>query len=95
MGSGPELILGCVVEVNPSEKNPWDVSCNTYKVYWSDGAQVLPPHDAGIIACVRDCDDIPVADWDEALAAGTITLLGAEFDAAYRDAVSLARLLEA
>ncbi len=41
MGSGPELILGCVVEVNHSEKNPWDVSCNTYKVYWSDGTSSI------------------------------------------------------
>jgi phosphoglucomutase len=26
---------------------------NGYKVYWEDGAQVLPPHDKGIIAEVR------------------------------------------
>jgi phosphoglucomutase len=27
---------------------------NGYKVYWNDGAQVLPPHDKGIIAEVRN-----------------------------------------
>ena len=26
---------------------------NGYKVYWQDGAQVVPPHDKGIIQCVR------------------------------------------
>lgn len=31
---------------------------NGYKVYWADGAQVVPPHDAGIIACVRAVQDM-------------------------------------
>ncbi|MEN9394267.1 MAG: hypothetical protein RL362_488, partial [Bacteroidota bacterium] len=26
---------------------------NGYKVYWEDGGQVVPPHDKGIIECVR------------------------------------------
>jgi phosphoglucomutase len=36
---------------NPSEYNG-------YKVYWSDGAQVLPPHDKGIIEEVRKVKSI-------------------------------------
>jgi phosphoglucomutase len=31
---------------------------NGYKVYWEDGAQVLPPHDKGIIAEVRKVQSI-------------------------------------
>ncbi|HRW58975.1 MAG TPA: phospho-sugar mutase, partial [Chlamydiales bacterium] len=30
---------------------------NGYKVYWSDGAQVLPPHDVGIINEVENIED--------------------------------------
>ncbi len=30
---------------------------NGYKVYWSDGAQVLPPHDSGIIEEVNKIED--------------------------------------
>lgn len=31
---------------------------NGYKVYWNDGAQVLPPHDVGIIAEVNKITDL-------------------------------------
>ena len=41
MGARPELILGCVVEVNRGEENPLDVKYNTYKVYWSDGTSSI------------------------------------------------------
>ncbi|NNC83882.1 MAG: phospho-sugar mutase [Flavobacteriales bacterium] len=27
---------------------------NGYKVYWEDGGQLVPPHDQGIISCVRE-----------------------------------------
>lgn len=46
---------------------------NGYKVSWSDGAQVTPPHDTGIIDEVRavsDMDSVCLADFDSALAAG-------------------------
>jgi phosphomannomutase len=46
---------------NPSEYNG-------YKVYWSDGAQVLPPHDTGIMAQIESIQDpwrIPMADLDD------------------------------
>ena len=42
--------------------NPGDY--NGYKVYWSDGAQVLPPHDQGIL---RDIESVP-DPWRIALA---------------------------
>ena len=36
---------------------------NGYKVYWSDGAQVVPPHDKGIIAEVRSVSgSVPAMD---------------------------------
>lgn len=54
---------------------------NGYKVYWNDGAQIVAPHDKGIIDEVRKVDDpsqIPFAP-DEAL----IELLGKEMDEAF------------
>ena len=36
----------CLASHNPKEYNG-------YKVYWSDGGQIVPPHDKGIIERVR------------------------------------------
>lgn len=38
---------------------------NGYKVYWEDGAQVLPPHDKGIITEVRSITQIEEVSFEE------------------------------
>ncbi|HEY8403305.1 MAG TPA: phospho-sugar mutase [Flavobacteriales bacterium] len=49
--------LGCIAGiVITASHNPKEY--NGYKVYWQDGAQVLPPHDKGIIAEVRNVQRI-------------------------------------
>ncbi len=61
---------------------------NGYKVYWSDGAQVVPPHDKGIIAEVRSVSgSVPAMDRAEAEAKGLIIPIDNEIDTAYRDMV--------
>ncbi len=59
---------------------------NGYKVYWSDGAQ-LPPQKAEAIAHQMDVTDIftgfKTCDFDKAVEAGTIEILGAETDEAF------------
>lgn len=59
---------------------------NGYKVYWNDGAQVVPPHDQGIIDMVKAVTG-PVAgiDLTEARSRGLIADLGAEMDRAFLD----------
>ncbi|MEN9346858.1 MAG: hypothetical protein RLZZ77_369 [Bacteroidota bacterium] len=49
--------LGCQagIVVTASHNPP---EYNGYKVYWQDGAQVLPPHDKGIIAEVRKIENV-------------------------------------
>lgn len=59
---------------------------NGYKVYWSDGAQVVPPHDTGIIDEVKKIQDISqvkVSDENDKL----IQLLTEEDDNAYIQAL--------
>ena len=44
------------VMISASHNPPAD---NGFKAYWNNGGQVLPPHDAGIIACVDAARQIP------------------------------------
>jgi len=56
---------------------------NGYKAYWNDGAQVIPPHDVGIIAKVNAVATIRMMDMDEAKAKGLIAMIDAEVDEPY------------
>jgi len=78
--------LGCDVGVmiSASHNPPSD---NGVKAYWSSGAQVLPPHDKGIIDCVYQTNEIPTVDFDAAVKAGHIELIGESVDAAYTSTV--------
>lgn len=61
---------------------------NGYKVYWSDGAQVVPPHDKGIIAEVRKVSDtVKTMDLSEAKEKGLIIPIDSEIDTPYREMV--------
>ena len=61
---------------------------NGYKVYWNDGAQVLPPHDVGIIEEVRKTQGHSRSmSKEEALAKGLLVYVQDEIDAAYRTMV--------
>jgi phosphoglucomutase len=72
------------VMISASHNPPSD---NGVKAYWSNGGQVLPPHDKGIIECVYQSNEIPLVDLDEGIAAGKITLVGDDIDEAYTRAV--------
>ena len=59
---------------------------NGYKVYWEDGAQILPPHDSGIIQEVRaiqSLDQIKITPKTDRL----IEQLGSDVDGAYLAAI--------
>ena len=59
---------------------------NGYKVYWADGAQITPPHDAGIMAEVRKVTDystVKTMDYDAAVQSGLLVLFGEELDDDY------------
>lgn len=75
----------CGVMISASHNPPAD---NGFKAYWSTGGQVLPPHDKGIIDCVNATDDIPLGDYDAAVANGSIRLLDESIDRAYVSAVA-------
>ena len=80
------LECDCGIMITASHNAPSD---NGFKCYDEHGNQVVPPDDAGIIACVKSASDrdIPMKSYDEALADGSIVLAGDEVDDAYIDAV--------
>ena len=57
---------------------------NGYKAYWNGGAQVIPPHDEGIIAEVNAVTDIKEMPREEALKAGLLCMIDKEVDEPYR-----------
>ena len=73
------------IMITASHNPPAD---NGFKCYAATGGQVIPPDDSGIIDCVKAASDreIPEADYDEAVRAGTIVLVGKEVDDAYINA---------
>lgn len=60
---------------------------NGYKAYWNDGAQVIEPHDVGIIAEVNAVSSIKETDRSAALAAGLLKIIDEEIDVPYADMV--------
>lgn len=59
---------------------------NGYKVYWEDGAQITPPHDKNIMACVAQVSEyssVRTMDEESARVADLYHVIGYEADDAY------------
>jgi phosphoglucomutase len=81
-------LAACAGIVITASHNPKEY--NGYKAYWGDGAQVVPPHDTGIIAQVRaisDVREVRKMDYDQAVQSGMIEIIGSEVDEAYLKAI--------
>ena len=53
---------------------------NGYKAYWDDGAQVIEPHDVGIIEEVNKVTEVKTMSKDEALKSGKLVMIDKEID---------------
>lgn len=85
--STPELSfavreLGCAagIVVSASHNPPAD---NGFKAYWSDGAQLVPPHDKGVLDTANGIDEILSCDFKQAVDEGKIIVVGDTLDQQY------------
>ncbi|MCR4899742.1 MAG: phospho-sugar mutase [Treponema sp.] len=58
---------------------------NGYKAYWNDGAQVIEPHDVGIIEEVNKVKDVKTMTRVEAIATGKLVIIDKEIDEKFWD----------
>ena len=73
---------GCIAGVNiTASHNPKEY--NGYKVYWADGAQIVPPHDEEIMKAVHAVKGIKTVTKDHPL----IKIIDKEAEKAYLDAI--------
>src|SRR5205085_472528 len=70
----------CGIMVTASHNPPSD---NAVKVYWSSGAQVIPPHDKAIVDRVMNTDEIKKTDFSAAVDAGKVVFCAEEVDEAF------------
>ena len=69
----------CGIMVTASHNPPSD---NAVKVYWSNGAQLIPPHDQAVIAKVAGVQGIPKQNFEQGVRDGSIHLIREEIDSA-------------
>ena len=80
---------GCIsgINITASHNKP---QYNGYKVYWEDGAQITPPHDAGImdeVLHVTDWATVKTMEKEAAKKAGLYQVIGKEADDAFIEAI--------
>ena len=72
----------CGIMVTASHNPPSD---NAVKVYWSNGGQLIPPHDQAVIEEVMNVGQFEVADFMQSVRQGQVIFCKEEIDAALLD----------
>lgn len=72
------------IVISASHNPPAD---NGFKAYWSDGGQLVSPHDKAVMGKVSAIAKINDIDYDQAVKEGKIIIIGHDEDEAYIDAV--------
>lgn len=68
------------IVVSASHNQPAD---NGFKAYWSDGGQLVAPHDKGVMQAAAAVEKINSLEFGKAIETGAITIIGKDVDDAY------------
>lgn len=79
-----ELGAAAGIVISASHNPPAD---NGFKAYWSDGGQLVSPHDKGVLDVASRITTINEVDYGEAVQDGQIQLIGKQLDEKYIAAV--------
>jgi phosphoglucomutase/phosphomannomutase len=79
-----ELGAAAGIVISASHNPPAD---NGFKAYWSDGAQLVAPHDKGVLGVADGISEIHKVDFDQAVNEGLVEIIGKKIDDAYIAAV--------
>ncbi len=79
-----ELGAAAGIVISASHNPPSD---NGFKAYWSDGGQLVAPHDKGVLEIAEAIDEVLTVETQEAIGAGLLVYIGKEIDDAYVAAV--------
>jgi phosphomannomutase len=63
---------------------------NGYKVYWGNGAQIIPPHDVGIATSIESCGPVRAIELlplKDGVARGLVRMIGREIEDGYHEAL--------
>jgi len=90
--STPELSfavrhLGCAagIVISASHNPPTD---NGFKVYWSDGGQMVAPHSRNLLLAKSAVNEIKLINYEQAISKNLIIIVGKRIDEAYIKSVS-------
>lgn len=72
------------IVISASHNPPAD---NGFKAFWSDGGQLVAPHDKGVLAKAAAITEVKDTDYDEAVADGRIVIIDSSVDTAYIQAI--------
>ena len=72
------------IVISASHNPPAD---NGFKAYWSDGGQLVAPHDKGVLEVASKITEIHEVDFDQAVSQGLIEIIGEQIDKDYISAV--------
>lgn len=79
-----ELGAAVGIVISASHNPPAD---NGFKAYWSDGGQLVAPHDAGVLAAAAAVETINTVEFADAVSDGRIVMIGTDMDEKYVAAV--------
>src|SRR3989344_1449222 len=91
MAAQKGVVIACDTRLSSPELSQYVAGvcvANGFKAYWNDGAQLVAPHDKGVLKQATEISEILYTDYEQAVSTGSITVISEAVDNAYVDAAA-------